>query len=300
MSSNANIFSSNPLKPPYPPHLQSPESATPWRASQAVFKRFQQGSSSDIPYKKIPLHSSDPDAIFVQTYFDHDKPINRSIKEIYCIHQPALTAIFENALLAMELEAQNPKFKPGWRNSYHASQRQKVYERWKNSTALFNKQLSRADTQKPLSDGIKVLPLWHGSSEDKCDSIARSGFTYFGKHDEGKNMSTDSGYFGSGVYFTNSARYAAGIYSDGQNLLFAWVSMREPYPVINDKPHPEKGSDMKMLQGKGAFENYNAHYIPVASLNPTDPKCRLTILGRLASRFDKASLWIYSHGRGFT
>ena len=36
--------------------------------------------------------------------------------------------------------------------------------------------------------------------------------------------------------------------------------------------HPKKGRDMKILEGKGAYQNYNAHYIPVVSINPQNPK----------------------------
>ena len=38
-------------------------------------------------------------------------------------------------------------------------------------------------------------------------------------------------------------------------------------------PHPKKGRDMKKLEGKGAYQNYNAHYIPVASIKPQNPQC---------------------------
>lgn len=116
--------------------------------------------------------------------------------------------------------------------------------------------------------------MWHGSSADKCQSICESGFTFFGKHKGGTVKSTDEGFFGSGIYFTNSARYAADIYSDGQHLILAWVSMRTPYPVVSDK----KGSictDMNTLRGQGAYENYNAHYIPVVSINPKNAKCAI-------------------------
>src|SRR5476651_862963 len=52
----------------------------------------------------------------------------------------------------------------------------------------------------------------------------------------------------------------------------AWVSMREPYPVVSDLPHPNKCTDMIKLGGKEHYQNYNAHYIPVASIEPNNPK----------------------------
>jgi len=114
--------------------------------------------------------------------------------------------------------------------------------------------------------------LWHGTNEKKCDYICRSGFAYFGKQDlEGKFLSadnTDEGFFGSGIYFTNSARYAADCYAEG-HLLLAWVSMREPFPVVGDPLQ----SDMKGLKGKYKYKNYDTRYIPVDSKSPTDPYC---------------------------
>ena len=89
---------------------------------------------------------------------------------------------------------------------------------------------------------------------------------------------TDLGYFGSGIYFTNSARYAAQIYAgDDGRLFLAWVSMREPYPVVADAPYDIKGNpkpkDMQKLEGYGAYQNYNAHYIPVAPIDPSNKMC---------------------------
>jgi hypothetical protein len=124
---------------------------------------------------------------------------------------------------------------------------------------------------------IQVLPLWHGSTAAKCDSICRSGFTYFGKHGftagGASTGSTDIGFFGSGIYFTTSARYATETYSDGENLLLGWVSLRKPFPVISDTSDPRECSDMKRLKGQGAYHKYNAHYVPVIPdpQNPNSP-----------------------------
>ena len=44
--------------------------------------------------------------------------------------------------------------------------------------------------------------------------------------------------------------------------------MRTPYPVVSDVKVPGKGKDMVKLEGKGAYQNYNTHYIPVTSIEP--------------------------------
>ena len=68
--------------------------------------------------------------------------------------------------------------------------------------------------------------------------FVRAALPTFGKHElktGGNNgLNTDLGYFGSGVYFTDSAQYAADCYNN-QNLLFTLVSMRNPYPVMADR-----------------------------------------------------------------
>ncbi len=62
------------------------------------------------------------------------------------------------------------------------------------------------------------------------------------------------------------------MYSKGA-LLLSWVSMGKPYPVISDKPYPGKCTDMQMLECKGAYQNYDTHFIPVASILPDNPHC---------------------------
>ena len=170
------------------------------------------------------------------------------------------------------------KILPGWSGEQESSRKQVVIQRWKGQTGSFQPlQVSIGGQNMPLVH-TQILPLWHGSHEMKCESICTSGFTYFGKHhffdntaEAGPASSTDKGYFGSGIYFTNSARYAA-LYARG-HMLLSWVSMREPYPVINDIPLPQKGSAMNMLEGKGAYQNYNTHFIPVVCLRPNSQTC---------------------------
>ena len=42
--------------------------------------------------------------------------------------------------------------------------------------------------------------------------------------------------------------------------------MREPFPIVGDP----KQEDMQILNSKKAYKNYNAHYIPVTSKNPSN------------------------------
>lgn len=215
------------------------------------------------------------------TYFQASPPANRHIKAAYVIHNLPATNQFEALIPSLEQEARSDTFASRWHQEDNVPLRQATHERWQRAASQFSPiSIPTRDGKKETYPLTKVLPLWHGSKQEICHSICKAGFTFFGKHhylkDEAQGASaaksTDLGFFGSGIYFTNSARYAADIYSDG-NLLLTWVSMRSPYPVIGDKPLPTKPTDMGKLEGLGAYQNYNAHYIPVVPLNPHDSQC---------------------------
>lgn len=80
---------------------------------------------------------------------------------------------------------------------------------------------------------------------------------------------TDSGFFGKGIYNTHEAAYAYRCYATLNGLragvlLMNWVSSYSVYPVI-------KG-DMGKLTGKGNYQNYDAHLIPVQPRNRNNPR----------------------------
>jgi len=253
-----------------------PQPNTPWLIGQSLFTRLQ-SQTSDKPFRLEEVTPQDPEAQLIQTYFAHQQPLGYSIRQILCIHNPSHTLAFENEIKNIEIETK--KFIPQGKNEQPQQERQNTIRRWTTITDAFPSIEILGPKRIERFLKTKILPLWQGTSSQKCESICGSGFTFFGKHhcfdpnaQKGAQASTDIGYFGSGIYFTNSARYAT-MYSEGGNLLLSWVSMREPYPVVSDVPHPQKCSDMRKLEGKGAYQNYNAHYIPVTSINPQNPQC---------------------------
>ena len=240
--------------------LLNPQS--PWKCSQRVSQSLQ---PTNARFKAAVLQPGDPESLFILRYFMANKPSGYSIGAINCIYNPSLQMGFMAQLVHAEEEAK--KFLPSWNTEPLPQQRKEVIESWKATTQPFSPITVTIDQEETLHN-VKILPLWHGTDRDKALSICESGFTYFGKHAyfSGKGSgSTDIGYFGSGIYFTDSASYAA-MYCKGR-LLLSWVSMREPFPVVSDKPHPQKSSDMIMLEGKGAYKNYDAHFVPVAPIN---------------------------------
>jgi len=260
-----------PIPTDLPQLLHAPK--TPWHISPGLFERIKKQEAVDgagKPFVAVQVINSDPEYAFVVRYFQHQKPPHYAIKSIRCVHNPDQTMMFEGAMKGMEAAAKT--FPPGWSQEEPKAQRTQTIERWKASVAPFSPFQISSSKRVDKFVGSKIIPLWHGSKQ--VESICSSGFTYFGKHHffdknakAGAQASTDIGYFGSGIYFTNSSHYAS-MYHSG-TLFLAWVSMREPYPVVNDVPIPKKGADMLKLQGKGAYQNYNAHYIPVTSTDPS-------------------------------
>lgn len=251
-------------------HLSNPRK--PWQISKAAYERMPQGWGAGEMYKKWQLLPSDPECMFILKYFNHQKPSNYGIANIYFLHNPSHTQEFEGYLPKMDKRAET--FKPEWDKEDFVDERRGMIRRWKEQVKEYYPIAIQRSDREDVYANARVVPLLHGTSGNNCGAIAATGFAAFGKHHffdldakPGTFKNTDPGYFGSGMYFTNSAAYAT-LYCKGtpnSHLLVSWVLMLEPYPVINDVPHPDKGSDMKKFgTGRGGYQTYNAHYIPVA------------------------------------
>jgi len=233
-------------------HKFLPEKKTPWQISSKLFERIMAApyEAGDRRYKKCPLFREDPESAFVFSYFDQHKPANRVISNVYCIHNQTMTDAFVARVETIDAEAKI--FTPKWRGESDVTTREKVIQRWQAQAGQFSP-ITIKTTREDTFTRVRVLPLVHGTSQMTCHSIASTGFTCF------------DGYFGSGIYFTNSAKYASMRHTG--TLIIAWVAMKEPFPVINDAPHPYEGNDMKKLRFLGAYQNYDAHYIPVSPIS---------------------------------
>ena len=266
---NVNSYlSTNPIPSTLPSKLPDPQS--PWEMSAALFKRTQQAPyDSTMRYRSCEVIRSDPEFDFVVQYLLANKPPGLAITKITAIHNSSHTDAFIGSLKDQDTEIS--KFPPSWKTENLKHQRSQVNERYERQKDLFQPlQIKGQRAVSSLSNQLGVLPLFHGSKQ--WDSIASSGFIYFGKHGGASTASTDIGFFGSGIYFSNSARYAS-MYSTG-TVILAMVSMRPPYPVVSDaKTYTYPPSDMQKLAGMGGFKDYNSHFIPVSSVQPTNPHC---------------------------
>ena len=174
-----SISHQSPIPPDLKEKLSTPQ--TPWAISQVLFKRItEQSTPTHQRFKKCSLLSSDPEHAFVLRYFLEHKPVGYSISHVHCIHNRAHTQAFEAELTNMESEAKH--FLPRWSEEPHHDQRGEVIQRWQSCVNSFTPlEVSTAEGKETILTA-KVLPLWHGSNDEKCASIATSGFAYFGKH----------------------------------------------------------------------------------------------------------------------
>ena len=237
----------------------------PLEISKRIYNEMN--SQNTKSYKKVQVLPTDPEWHFVWRYFHQDKPNNYNIKKIYCIYEKNQQQTFENNLSCIERETST--FKPTWYQEPRSTQREKAIERWKQSANIFSPFYTmETDRKKKTWKNVKILPLWYGGSEEDCESISQSGFVYSKRTslEDSASKNEDAVFFGNGIYFTNSARYASDIYSEG-HIFLAWVSMGEPFPIVGD----DCQTDMKDIKNKGAYKEHNAHYIPITSINPSDP-----------------------------
>ncbi len=202
-------------------------------------------------------------------YLNANKPKGLSAEKVEFVHNPNLKRAFESNLSIMNMQARNPFFAPTWeRDLKQTEQRKQVIRDWESSVAPFSPVITSEGEE--ITEA-KILPLINGCSQKALPSICSTGPTYFGKHSFFNpemgltSFSTDQGYFGSGIYFTDSPDYASR-YSQDKVLVIYWVSGRPPLPVVSDVRHPKKCSDMTLLEGHGHFSNHNLHVIPVAQV----------------------------------
>ena len=106
------------------------------------------------------------------------------------------------------------------------------------------------------------MPLWHGTQEEKLQSLLSAGYTAF--------CTTDDGYFGKGVYTTPDAAYAQ-MYANGLNplhqpnarLILNWVVSYKSLPIVSGDY--DRANQRLMLP---VDPQYDARYVPVVQGAP--------------------------------
>lgn len=133
------------------------------------------------------------------------------------------------------------------------------------------------DVPDPQFPSVSLLPLWHGTSDERALTICKTGFVIDG------GTATDEGFFGKGVYGAYEAEYAFRCYAEPHGtsavLLLAWFSTLETYPIVEQDLQGMRGAQLR--GARDALEKFcDSHFIPVRSdthpngsfYNPCSPK----------------------------
>jgi serine/threonine protein kinase/WD40 repeat protein len=188
------------------------------------------------------------------SYFSHSVP-GYDIVKIDVIHNPDLNRAYAARLNLLQNRHGNPAFSPSFDTEGTAEERahrQRIDCLHQQMTAPF------ADSTAP---NVRIMPAWHGTDAAVLDSVFQTGFANL--------ATTDSGFFGKGLYTTGEADYAHRVYATQNGsragaLLMAWSSCYSALPVI--------GGDGPKLSGKGNYKNYDAHFAPVRPRDPSNPR----------------------------
>ncbi|MBA2367419.1 MAG: hypothetical protein H0V82_00160 [Candidatus Protochlamydia sp.] len=169
------------------------------------------------------------------------------VGRVEVIYNKTLSGIFKRKISLLEERGPDIFFQPKWQN--------KNTKEMKLRENTYNILLQKSEKYSSPYKHIKLIPAFHGTKKKFLDSILRTGFDNL--------ATTDSGFFGKGIYNSSDANYAHRVYSDG-TLLFNWVALLSAFPVIS--------SDVEKLKGGPKHQNYDAHYALVTPYNPKNPR----------------------------
>ena len=197
-------------------------------------------------YKLFPASPLDFQKV-LKCYEHHSVP-GYDLRAVEVIYNPKMNRSFHLRMDALQARENNPAYAAKWPHEgdlQECSWRKEIYDLWQKLAA------PHVDQDFPA---VKLLPLWHGTKPELLSSIFETGYANL--------ATTDSGFFGKGIYSAHEAEYAYRVYSQGA-LILNWVATFSAYPVI-------KGDSINLV-GKANYQNYDAHFVPVVPNDPDNP-----------------------------
>lgn len=227
-----------------------------WESSLTLAEKTA-AKPTDRDYSLIPANGEDIKKM-QEFYFAH-AIVGYDVQSVEVVYNPFTEMLFHLHCHKLHKREGNPAFVPKWGEESPTVKiknwRQRVSDEW----------IAMASREHTYPN-IKLLPFWHGTDPAILGSIFETGYANL--------ATTDSGFFGKGLYFANAAEYAYRCYSRGAGkrvgelgeggvLLLTWVASFSAYPVIH--------GDKSKLSGGGNYQNYDAHFIPVMPQSPDNP-----------------------------
>ncbi|CAF1650480.1 unnamed protein product [Adineta ricciae] len=105
----------------------------------------------------------------------------------------------------------------------------------------------------------RIVRMWHGCRKNALPNLLSDGFATLG--------TLDDGWYGKGMYFTSSAKYAARYCPEsGGCLIMCYIALLNPFPVVSADAPLNVSPTKFRFYGHGNFKNYQCHYIPVSPI----------------------------------
>lgn len=189
-----------------------PKLQAPWH----VYSNLQQNNSG-AQYQIIDPATEDTERVVL--WYQQRPVTGLDVKSVKVIHNPQMGRMFEGFVALLEQRHGNPAFAPMWQKEsmtpQETTQRQQTVSLFQSQTAPHS---------YPKSPHVSLLPTWHGTDSNILQSIFTTGYANL--------ATTDTGFFGKGLYNTAEAEYAYRVYSKGA-LLVNWVAVHSIFPVID-------------------------------------------------------------------
>ncbi len=204
------------------------------------------------------VEATDKDKRKVIEFYQHHPVAGYDMASVRVIYNPDMNYKFGLYLKELQQRNNNPAFQPKWPTGKECIQdpiepQENINWRGKVHQQLQIMANSYQDSDYPC---VNLLPMWHGTKAAIVDSIFRTGYANL--------ATTDSGFFGKGIYGAHEAKYSYRVYAEQSgSLILNWTACFSAYPVID--------GDMKKLEEKGSYTNYDAYFVPVVLRNPNNP-----------------------------
>jgi len=167
-----------------------------------------------------------------------------NIVEATLVYNEILTESFGryNVILNHRHQELPTLFKKDWRKDVQKKYKESVYVKY---NAVPTQQYQSADNKDSSEKGVPVILMVHGTTEKAAYSIVKAGF--------GTVSSLDAGYYGQGIYFTRSIKYACSYDTGGTKEKTIILSLVTPGNVFPVKPTDK-------LRGQPIKPGYQSHY----------------------------------------
>ncbi|CAF0838037.1 unnamed protein product [Didymodactylos carnosus] len=200
-------------------------------------------------------------------------PVGYNIEKIEVVFNSNRYRMFEGQLMSAEHRQEQAAFQPNLSIEDSQEERQNVLDK------LY-------DLAKKVQHNrrVRIVRMWHGCKRSILPNLLSDGFATL--------SILDSGWFGSAMYLTSSAKYATNYSGNHECLVLCYVLILNPFPVVaSDAPSTAEPQQFRFY-GAGNYKSYQCHYIPVSPSSHGKPSdYRPPAEGTLYAKYDELAVF---------